>query len=77
MAAYTLTLSETETACGVTLDAVADLLPRGAFFGETFFLPANTPPALGTATARAAFAAPAKFALISKHTGFIGYRKSL
>ena len=56
MRVYTLELTETELACGVTLDQVADVMPRVLVRDGRLFLPANTPPALGKAVARCVFA---------------------
>ena len=56
MTHYTLELTETELACGVTLEQVADVLPRVLVRDGRLFLPANTPPALGNAVARCVFA---------------------
>ena len=56
MAHYTLELTEIELACGVTLEQVADVLPRVLVRDSRLFLPANTPPALGKAVARCVFA---------------------
>lgn len=63
MSTYTHALTETERSCGVTLTAVAKLLPRGLFIadGNKFVLPAGTPPALALSTARCAFAGAAEY----------------
>lgn len=74
MATYTLTLTPTEEACGVTLEKVAEVLPRCAFFGELFAVPKLTPPALAGALARTAFSGPAEFSHISRATGYPMYR---
>lgn len=80
MAEYITQLTPTEEACGVTLDAVAELLPKGAFFsnGELWAMPANTPPALAGAVARTAFGGPAEFSHISspRATGYVMYRRA-
>lgn len=73
---FTLELTDLEKACGVTLADVAALRPKGAFIGAFFYLPGDTPPALGRATACAAFGGPAEFSHISSVTGYIGYRAS-
>ena len=52
--AYTHTLTETEIACGVTLDDVARELPRGVFRDGHAF-PHFGPP-LASSVARAAYA---------------------
>ena len=54
---YIHELTEIETLCGVTLDEVAELLPRGLFIdGDSrFVLPAGLSPALTMSTARVAF----------------------
>ena len=67
-------LSEIEIACGVTLDQVEALRPKGAFFGELFALPGDISPALGQATARLAAGRPARFSHISRVTGYLMYR---
>ena len=66
MKIYTHTLTEVEIACGVTLDQVADVLPECYMsLNEKLVLPANTPPALASSVARAAFAgAPVEFVRI-------------
>ena len=56
MANYTLVLTEIELACGVTLEQVADVMPRVLVRDDRLFLPANTSPALGKAVARCVFA---------------------
>lgn len=63
MTYYTLELSEIEKACGVTLEKVAEILPKGYFTGngEFFVLPKGTDAATASATARSAFATPAEF----------------
>lgn len=63
MTIYTHTLTEIEEACGVTLEAVAELLPKGLLIsaGSRFILPANVAPALAGSTARCAFGKPAEF----------------
>lgn len=48
------TLTETEVACGVTLDQVADLLPKVLLRNDQVILPADTPPALAASVARCA-----------------------
>jgi hypothetical protein len=57
MATYTHTLTELETACGVTLDAVARELPRGVFRQNdtVFIVSENVAPALAGSVARCAF----------------------
>jgi len=78
MNSFTLTLTPTEEACGVTLDKVAELLPKCAFFdnGKLFMLPKGTAPALAGAVARAAFAAPAEFSHLT-HDGSPLYRRAV
>lgn len=73
---YTLELTDIEVACGVTLEAVAEVLPKGAFFdsGSTFAIPANTPPAVAGAVARCAFGGPITFTHISRATGYLCYQ---
>ena len=58
MTAYTHTLTELETACGVTLEDVARELPRGVFRqrGRSFVVDVNLSPALAGSVARCAFA---------------------
>lgn len=57
-------LTETEIAAGVTLEQVADLLPKVLIRsdGSKIVLPADTSPALAGSTARCAFAGPVDFA---------------
>lgn len=78
MADYTTELSPTEIACGVTLEQVAELLPKGAFFsnGELWAMPRGTAPALAGAVARTAFGGPAEFSHINRTTGFLMYRRA-
>lgn len=75
---YNHELTEIEEACDVTLDDVAELLPKGLFTheGTHFVLPEHTSPALGSSTARAAFGAPAEFAGMNQ-LGQPVYRKTL
>ena len=64
MAVYVHTLTDIETASGVTLDAVARELPRGVFRegGETFVVSEDAAPALASSVARCAFAgAPVEY----------------
>lgn len=60
MNTYTHTLTETEIACGVTLEDVARELPRGVFRNEHVFphfvVSPECGPALAGSVARAAFA---------------------
>ena len=55
---YQHTLTEIETACGVTLDAVARELPRVLIrdYGATIVIDGSLSPALSASVARAAFA---------------------
>lgn len=76
MSTYTHTLTEIEEACGVTLEAVAEVLPRAYVFDSAaaIMLPKDTPPALCSSTARCAFAgAEVEFSHIKK--GYPIYRK--
>lgn len=54
---YIHTLTELETACGVTLEDVARELPRGVFRegGDTFVVSEDAGPALAGSVARCAF----------------------
>lgn len=63
MSTYTHTLTETEIACGVTLDDVARELPRGLMIDNlTAFAVSNEcSPALAGSVARAAFGGPVRF----------------
>lgn len=62
MSTYKLELTETELACGVTLEAVAEILPKVLVREDYVMLPASTKgPALAGAVARAAFGAPAQY----------------
>lgn len=76
MKTYTLVLTPTEEACGVTLEQCADVLAQGAFFasGELWAMPGNTPPALAGAVARCAFGGPVEFSHINRQTGYVVYR---
>lgn len=62
MARITHELTDTEVACGVTLEQVAELRPKVLMKGERVVLPQNTPPALATSVARCALGAPAEYA---------------
>lgn len=57
MSHYTHSLTAIEEACGVTLDQVAEMLPKCRVFdnGTAITLPANTGPALAGSVARCAF----------------------
>ena len=70
MAYYSVELSDIEKMCGVTLEKVADTLPKVFVQGDRVHLPANTPPALCGAVARAAIGGPVKFVGTGKHTGY-------
>lgn len=64
MSTYIHVLTETERACGVTLEDVARELPRGLFIDNdsAFVVAANVGPALGASIARCAFAGrPVRF----------------
>lgn len=61
MNTYKLELTEIESACGVTLGQVAEVLPKVAMRGDYVLIPKDTPPALAGAVARCAFAGPVKF----------------
>lgn len=54
------TLTETETACGVTLERVAELLPLVAVLGETAWVPV-VGPALAASVARCALGSDVEF----------------
>lgn len=54
------TLTETETACGVTLEQVAELLPLVAILGDTAWTP-TAGPALSAAVARCALGTEVEF----------------
>ena len=58
MTSYVHTLTELETACGVTLEDVARELPRGVFRegGRRFVVSVDIGPALAASVARCAFA---------------------
>lgn len=60
---YTHTLTEIETACGVTLEQVADVLPKVYLIPGTgkVVLPRDTPPALASSVARCAMKVPCVF----------------
>lgn len=63
MSTYVHTLTEIETACGVTLEDVARELPRGTFRenGTVFVVYWDASPALASSVARCAFGAPAEY----------------
>lgn len=62
--AITHVLTKTEISAGVTLEQVADLLPKALIRsdGPMVILPAGTSPALASSTARCALAGPVEFA---------------
>lgn len=70
---YVHVLTEIEIACGVTLEQVYDLRPRVLVREDRVFVPAETPPALASSTARMAFGGPAKFAGLNQ-LGMLVYR---
>lgn len=55
-------LTKTEIACGVTLDQVADLLPKALIRNDRVILPADTSAALATSVARCALGRPVDYA---------------
>ena len=65
MTTYTVELTEIERACGVTLDQVAEHLPRVAVRGDRVFMPPELSPALAGAVARAALGGPVEFIRIN------------
>lgn len=65
MTTYTVELTEIEQACGVTLEQVAEHLPRVAVRGDRVFMPPELSPALAGAVARAALAGPTEFVKIN------------
>ncbi|QIG58181.1 hypothetical protein SEA_SKOG_29 [Gordonia phage Skog] len=75
MSHYTHTLTEIEQACGVTLDEVAQTLPKVLVRDGLVHLPQNTPPALAGSVARAALAGPVEFVGIGKNTGYPIYQR--
>lgn len=66
MSAYKLELSELETLCGVTLEMVAEVMPRIMVRKGRVYLPTGIPPVLCGAVARCALAGEPKFVCISK-----------
>lgn len=71
MAHITLELTEAEAACGVTLDAVADVLPRCAVFADAVWTPV-VGPALAKAAARCALGADVEFVKLDGVAGKSG-----
>ena len=61
MKTYTLVLTEVEKACGVTLEQVAELLPKVLVRQGKVIFPTYVGPALAGATARCALAHPAEY----------------
>lgn len=61
MSVYKLELTETEVACGVTLEKVQEVLPKVLVRNGRVILPEFTPPALCGAVARCVFAGSAEF----------------
>lgn len=54
-------LTDTEIACGVTLDQISQLLPTVLRIEDGVVLPKGLSPALGSSLARAALGVPATF----------------
>ncbi|ANA87133.1 hypothetical protein SEA_MINECRAFTSTEVE_100 [Gordonia phage MinecraftSteve] len=77
MSTYKLILSEIEESCGVTLEAVAELLPKVLVRDNKVYLPSGGSPALDGATARCALAEQVRFVGISKHTGYTIYEREI
>lgn len=76
MTHYTHELTNTEIACGITLEQVARELPRALVRGDRVHLDGQPSPALATSVARAAFGTDdVEFVGIGKHTGFLIYRR--
>lgn len=61
MREYKLELTEIEVACGVTLEQVAEVLPKVLMRNNACIIPGDVGPALAGAVARCAFAEPAEF----------------
>lgn len=77
MTRYTHELTATEIACGVTLDRVADELPRVLVRDHRVHIASDLSPALATSVARAAFGtADFEFIGIGKNTGYFIYERS-
>lgn len=55
-------LTEIEITCGITLDQVADTLPKALVRNNSVVLPEDTPPALAASVARAALGEKAAYA---------------
>lgn len=71
------TLTDTELACGVTLEDVARELPRAMLrdHGATVVVDGTLAPALGNAVARCAFGShPYKYAGMNRELGLAIYR---
>lgn len=56
------TLTETEIACGVTLQQVQEVLPKALVNNDRVIVPADVAPALGSSVARCIFGKPAEYA---------------
>lgn len=61
MNTYKLELTEIEEYCGVTLEEVAEVLPKVLVRNDQVFLPEHVGPALAGAVARCALAGPVEF----------------
>lgn len=61
MNTYKLELTAIESACGVTLKQVQEVLLKVSMRSNYVMIPKDTPPALAGAVARCAFAGPVKF----------------
>lgn len=55
-------LTDTEIACGITLEQVAEVLPKTLVQPDRAILPAGTAPALASSVARCVFGEPAVYA---------------
>ncbi len=73
---YKHKLTDTEIACGVTLEQVARELPRVLLRDDRVHVDGTVPPALGSSVARAAFGSDEfRFVGLGAQTGFLIYER--
>ena len=74
MNVYTLELTFIEEKCGVTLEQVAELLPKCTVRNGLAIIPADCSPALTQATARCALAGEVEFMHLANSGNWAIYR---
>lgn len=77
MGSYKHELTDTEIACGVTVDAVARERSRALLIDNRLHVSGQVSPALGSSVARAAFGTDEfHFVGIGSNTGFLIYERT-